>query len=298
MRMTWFKVVPLVVAAVFFTSVTFASADTGEERSPKPHSGYDGEVEKGWYWYEVVKEKPEMDTEKPNLTETVPPDVNPWDLSAEEFRDLFDKVKDTAVTSPTVQNVSRYIEWQDVARRKAVAFANVFQLVMQNNPEFSISSQYPTTTPGMNALVSIKSEERENLIRDATGEFALIYFHRPDCKFCKAQNGILRFFVDKYGWPIKKVNIYTEPEAASRFNVSRVPYILIVSKETGDYMPLSSGVISFTEIEQKLYNTIRYMRGDVTPSRFSLYEYQDGGPGDPDNRDEKAVLREFRRSNK
>jgi len=38
------------------------------------------------------------------------------------------------------------------------------------------------------------------------------------------------------------------------------------------------------ELEQKLYMAIRYLKGEVTPSQFSIYNYDLGGPGDPDKR--------------
>lgn len=269
---------PIIVLAFLLSLVVPSGAHAGDQTSGYG-PGYDGEVKKGWYWYEVEKEKPDEEENDPIETS---PDIDPWSLSAEGFRKLLDETKDRAVADPTVENVTRYIELQDVARRKSVAFANVYQMVMQTHPGFSTASEYPSVNPGIRALTLTRSDEVEASIREAAWDFALVYFQRPDCRFCRAQNGILAYFLDKYSWDVKKVNIYEEPEAASRFNVSVVPHILVVYRETGKYMPVSSGVVSLTDLEQRLYRSIRYLRGETSPARFSLYEYQIGGAGDPE----------------
>jgi len=148
----WFvKVLPAVAVLLILTS-SVVLAGIGEETETFPtHSGYGEDVERGWYWYEVEKEVPEEGKEE-FASDKASQNADPWKMSAEEFRKYLDDTKDRAVASPTVENVSHYIEAQDIARRKAVAFANVFQLVMQTNPEFTTTAQYPSTTPGIKAL--------------------------------------------------------------------------------------------------------------------------------------------------
>jgi len=248
------------------------------------HSGYGGAIQKGWYWYEVEKERKEEPSAEEDSPSPFDTSVDPRGMSVEEFRELLEKTKNDAVANPSVENMLKYIELQDVARRKALAFANVYQLVMQKHPEFTTASTNPTAVPGIDALHALKSEEVESEIYAAKNDFALIYFYKPDCQFCRAQNGILQYFTDKYGWSIKAVNLYDEPEPAYRFNVTTVPYILTVYKATGEYMPVTVGVSSLNELEQKLYRAIRYLRGEVTPSQFSIYNYDLGGPGDPEQR--------------
>lgn len=278
-----FWILTLICAAHILTVLN--SVALGEELHDfSVHSGYDSVIQRGWYWYEVEKEwKEEPATE---LDFSQPPDAlaDQWEMSVEEFKELLEKTKNNAVANPTIENMLKYIELQDVARRKALAFANVYQLVMQKHPEFTTASTNPTAVPGIDALHALKSEEVESEIYAAKNDFALVYFHKPDCQFCRAQNGILQYFTDKYGWSIKAVNLYDDHEPAYRFNVMTVPYILTVYKTTGEYMPVTVGVASLTELEQKLYRAIRYLKGKVAPSQFSIYNYDIGGPGDPEQR--------------
>lgn len=265
--------------------LTLNSSASGEEpQDVSVHSGYGGVIQKGWYWYEVEKEGKEEPVTELGSSQPLDAGADPWEMPVEDFRELLEKTKKDTVANPTVENMLKYIELQDVARRKALAFANVYQLVMQKHPEFTTASTNPTAVPGIDALHALKSEEVESEIYAAKNDFALVYFHKPDCQFCRAQNWILRYFTDKYGWSIKAVNLYEEPESVYRFNVTTVPYILTVYKATGEYMPVTVGVASLTELEQKLYRAIRYLRGEVTPSQFSIYNYDLGGPGDPEQR--------------
>lgn len=277
----WFSI--LICAASVLT-VSHPAVSGEEPAAVSGHSGYGGAIQKGWYWYEVEKERKDETAAEEDSPPPFDTPTDPWGMSVEEFKELLEETKNVAVADPTVENMLKYIELQDVARRKALAFANVYQLVMQKHPEFTTASTNPTAVPGIDALHALKSEEVESKIYTAKNDFALVYFHKPDCQFCRAQNGILRYFTDKYGWSIKAVNLYDEPEPAYRFNVTTVPYILTVYKATGEYMSVTAGVASLNELEQKLYRAIRYLRGEVTPSQFSIYNYDLGGPGDPEQR--------------
>lgn len=248
-----------------------------------------GNVKQGWYWYKA--EKKSKDKEKVEKKDTVR--LNPWTMPAKDFKKMLNDTLDMAVTEPTVENVTRYVELQDIARKKALAFTNVFQLVVQANPQYSTLSQNPTIRPGIKALTVMRREEVSTCIDNATGDFALLYFYRPDCHFCAVQNSILAFFTDNRPWLVKKVNIYEHPEAALRFNVTTVPYILLVSREFGEYMPVSVGVVSLNDFEDRLCRSVKFMRHEISPEQFSLYDFQKGGAGDPTT---KGIYRFFEKS--
>ena len=46
-------------------------------------------------------------------------------------------------------------------------------------------------------------------------------------------------------------------------------------------MPISTGVVTLPEIERKLYQAIRYMRGDTSTDSFTTYDFQKGTALDP-----------------
>ena len=55
------------------------------------------------------------------------------------------------------------------------------------------------------------------------------------------------------------------------------PTLILIQKGNQDYLPVSAGVISADEIEDKAYRAVRLLKGDISPEEYSLYEFQKGG---------------------
>ena len=235
----------------------------------------------GWYWYEKEAKqlKKTKDEKKPdeikNFTYS-----ELWNLHPDAFQNLVEVTKKKAVQSPTEKNMEDYLVLQDIARRKAVAFASVFTYVTQKQ-QLTTNDVYPITKPGQKALLSNMINEKNNVIRKSKKEFGLIMFYSNNCSYCSAQVSILAYFKDNFKWPVRMINIDEKPDAAARFNVSTVPQIILVYKKTKDYLPVSTGVISLEELKTKLYRSIRLMRGEISPQQWFIYEFEKNKSTDP-----------------
>ncbi len=260
---------------------------TGEEYlspgEPSNNAFYE-DKKHGWYWYE--KEPGELEKKeipKPdrivNLKAYTYDDL--WNMYPDDFQELVELVKKKAVQYPTKDNVKDFMFLQDIARRKALAFAGVFTYVAQDSHELTTKDVYPITKPGQRARVANIMQEKKSIIRASGEDFALIMFFSDGCSYCQAQLPILQYFIDNFKWPVRMVNIDENPGAAARFNVSIVPQMILVYKKTGDYMPISTGVISLSELKAKLYRSIRLMRGEITPQQWFLYEFEKNKSADP-----------------
>ena len=241
----------------------------------------------GYWWYEQEPEK-KSEEEKRQKPKYFMPSMKDyateqlWNMHPKDFQPLLDAFFDKAVQYPTEENVADYYRIQDIARSRANAFANVATLVWQKHPELNtLALDYPSNTPGKTARLKMQNREVESKIASSADDFAMIYFYKADCDFCKAQSSILKFFVEKYHWQIKKVDIESAPELAARFNVSTVPFLLLIYKHSTESLPVAVGVTTLDEIEQRLYRGIRLLGGEITPEEFNMYEYQRGGGFDP-----------------
>ncbi len=248
------------------------------------------DAKRGWYWYEEESEKVEETTEAKGMellkTRRVPslkeyPVNTLWNMHPDDFQALLTDFQKKAVMHPSVENVREYLIVQDIARRKALAYANVATLVVQMNPELSLNKDYPLTAPGRVARARQQKSNLEEKILSSRDDFGLVYFYSGDCPFCDAQKNILSYFVNKYGWQIKEVEINERPDLAVSFHVKTVPFLLLIYKHSKDSIPVSVGVTSLDEIEHRLYRSIRLLRGESTPEGYSLYEFQRGGGLDP-----------------
>ena len=95
-------------------------------------------------------------------------------------------------------------------------------------------------------------------------EHGLIFFFRSDCPYCHAMAPTIRMLADRYGIEVLGVSIdgqglpdFPSPRdgrtQAAAWGVERVPALFIGSKKTGDRAPVGFGMMSFTEIVNRLF---------------------------------------------
>ena len=269
-----------------------AGSQAQDEGVPKFYEN----IKEGWFWYhdpalkteeEPVQEKSQAqnlqqqenryrstDLEKVSLEAL-------WKMYPDDFQELLDHVQNLAVQAPTEENTLRYLIMQDVARRKALAYTNSAMYVTQKYGNlFNVNQVYPTSKPGVTARIQMQNQETLQTIANARDNHAMVYFTSPTCGFCEKQSRILAYFVDKYGWTIKPVDISRQPGIAARFGIETTPTLLLIRKGIEDYMTVSVGVVTLTELERKLYRAIRYLQGETRDNNFLMYDFQKGSAFD------------------
>ena len=250
----------------------------------------------GWFWYHdpTAETEGEQSQESTQVQKLQQPENRyrgtdleqvsleaMWKMYPDDFQELLDHVQNLAVQAPTEENTLRYLVMQDVARRKALAYTNSAMYVTQKYGNlFNVNQVYPTSKPGVTARVQMQNQEIGQTIVDARVNHALIYFTSPTCGFCEKQNGILAYFVDKYGWTIKPVDISRQPGISARFGIETTPTLLLIKKGLENYMTVSVGVVTLTELERKLYRAVRYLQGETRDDNFLMYEFQKGSAFD------------------
>ena len=275
-----------------FTTAAFADQENLIEndatqvkiRAPQSVPFYNGR-EEGWYDYlqapkKLVKKKQKEKRRDLKLSDYSVKQL--WNMYPDDFKALQTRFLKQAVQYPTEQNVVAYMTLADISRRKALAFTNVETMMSQQHPELTTQGNYPTNTPGQTALVRMRMQEEDQTILNNRDDFALIIFTQQGCGYCKAQESILSYFVDKYGWPVRDEDIHQKPNLATRFNITTTPTILLVSKQFQKYMPISVGVITMSDLTDRLYRSIRYMKGEITPKQWFMYNFQRGTSEDAD----------------
>jgi conjugal transfer pilus assembly protein TraF len=201
-----------------------------------------------------------------------------WDMYPDDFQTLLNDFQKKAVQKPTEANVKEYITMQDIARRKAVAYTNVQQLVMQKEPDLSLPRA--ELAPVRDANVQMERSVKDRILA-SRDDYALIFFYQNGCPYCESQKNILGFLANASKWLIKPVNIGTDPALASRFNVSVTPTILLIKKGREDYLTLGTGIMPEDLLFERMYDGIRLMEGEIKPEQYGVREYQKGTPMDP-----------------
>lgn len=251
--------------------------------SPEAPKDYYRDHKRGWYWYEkekIAKEKEEKKNDKakqhhvPYMKDYTVETL--WNMHPDDFQPLLLDFQKKAVMNPTEQNVKEYYEIQDIARRKSLAFANATAYVMQKYPELNVAADYPTAVPGRAALTRMQSSEISDRLSRARDDFGLIYFYSPSCQYCIEQEKIVDMFQKNHGWEIKKVNRDENPALVQMFDVRMVPYLLLIYRHSKDAIPVAAGVTALSEMEERIYRSVRLLTGEITPEEYSTYDFQKG----------------------
>ncbi|RJP85685.1 MAG: conjugal transfer protein TraF [Desulfobacteraceae bacterium] len=267
---------------VWMAQSVFAAPELPGDKTGNPSPSFYKAKKQGWYWYQKDPEKNQRKESKrklPKLEDYTTEQL--WDMHPDDFQELLNNFMKKAVQAPDEKNVMDYLIVQDIARRKSLAFASVMSYVDQKNQELGTQSVYPVTAPGQSALVSMRVREQEETIASGREQFALIMFTRQGCDFCESQKSILDFFINKYAWPVRTVDIDAYPDMGARFDVTMTPTLIMVDKQSGKSMPISVGVISMSDLALKLYRSIRYMRGEITPQQWFMHDFEKGKSNDP-----------------
>jgi conjugal transfer pilus assembly protein TraF len=230
---------------------------------------------KGWYWYETEPKEEEAKTAMGYSYEEL------WNMYPDDFQALLKQTMKIAVQYPTEKNVLTYLGMQDIARRKSMAFASVVGYVGQAHPGLSNADVHPVIRPGRTALAETKQDEVAKTITESSGDFALVMFIQKECRFCDVQKSILKFFTARYGWNIRYIDIDMYPDIASRFGIEQTPSLVLISKESKDYIPVSVGVVSLRDLNNRIYRSIRLFSGKIRPEQWYLYDFEKNAGSDP-----------------
>lgn len=225
------------------------------------------------------KEKPEAPVFIPSMADY--PLATLWKMHPDRFRPLLDAFHKKAVMDPTEANVYDYLVMQDIARRRSAGMANVTGYVLQKHPELDPGKDMPLAAPGRAARVRMQRGEISRTILAGRADHALLYFSRKSCPYCAVQKNILAFFRDRYGWPVKEIDIEASPDLAARFDIRTTPTLLLIGRNRGEFIPVAAGVVSLDSLEQRLYRGVRLLAGEITPEEYSTYDFEKGGAYDP-----------------
>lgn len=273
-----------------FTSSAVYAKVSQNNRLPYYHAP----GKEGWWWYHDPAKLEKKEEEKEKTVTKTPEAKTPDEpfkplkdytyeellyMHPDEFSKLYEYYLKKAVQKPTEESVYEFYNLADVARKKALLFSHLAGYIWQKYPELSTERDVPIVGPGITGKKDLIKVELQNYARKNATEYGYIVFTQPGCQYCDIQLRILKF-AESDGIPVKVVDISKNPVAQAKFGISVTPTIIVVDRKTGQYMPISSGVISLDEIYTRTARAIRIMNGE-SPELYGIYEFQKGSSLDP-----------------
>lgn len=202
-------------------------------------------------------------------------------MHPKDLEQLLESYKDYAIWKQTPESVQWYYQVQDAVRLKSRAFMNVTEMVMLENPQLNMQTEYPTNPVGQAARYKARLDEIEARLHAERDQVALIMLSQDGCEYCEAQRGILKYFQSKYGWDVREMDVREHPEAMARFGTEYTPTTIVIFRGRADWQPVALGVETLERVEESTYRAIRYVNGEVTPEQYTLEARHDGGIYDP-----------------
>ena len=238
-------------------------------------NGFYEDKNRGWYKYEVIAVDEDIDNQTDNISKEfklVKPIV-PWEridtMHPKEFSQVLEKVESYAMSYRSLETFEDYARLRSVALNRSMEFANVGALWSQLNPQDSNESWYPMSGYGRASYQVATSDIKTEYLRENKDKFGLLYFYRNDCPYCVRQTPIIEFYENKNGWDVIYINADESPDALIKFKVETVPTMVLVDRASEKWLPLTVGLHTMDEIEDRVYRTIKYIKGDTNEKDFN-----------------------------
>lgn len=261
-----FKKGLLLTFGAMFAANVFAAASVND-RVDTSSSFYENS-EDGWFWYKDEKEESLRPEEK-----KLPPEEqlkNAEDtekaFSVAWLRKNIPRYRDLAIDNPTPENVKAFLLVQRVMLDKAENFATAVQTQVVGDALVDESARRGLSTVAANSLNAKGIEESRKLLASLSDKVGIFFFFSSTCPYCKAQEPILGYFTNRYDIAVMGVSVDGnslnpngnepfpwKPDAglAQQLGLTHFPALVLVTPQ-GDAEPISQGILSLNEIEQRI----------------------------------------------
>ena len=216
---------------------------------------YDRKAE-GWHWYELRPVISNQSSEKKSPIQAL-----------QAFKGQIAKLKATAVMNPTFENVRAYMQIQKALMDRSGQFARKWLEVVYTTPSLDYSIKHPTSQVGRHVYLDQQQHQMDTQIRKLAKTHGLFFFY-SDCPYCKKFAPIVKAFSQKYGWQVLAIStdgtmLPEFPDArinngsAQVLGVRHLPTLLAVEPKTGEVIPLSYGLSTHDQIEDRIRVLLR-----------------------------------------
>ena len=256
------------ISIAILCSINFqAHSATGEKSVFDYDSIWKCDTQKrNWYCDESEQKKPPLDLKKEVATPQ--PKKGFKDLNkietVEELQAEVQHRLSLATMNPTPQNMEKIIEVNTFMMDKSSVFADQWRRFVWQNPQHDYSLKNPSNNSAIRVNNQIKTDNKENYLKNISKEHGLIFFFRSDCPYCHQYAPTLKMLSDMYGIEVLAVSIdggglpdfpnFRDGRAvAQQWGIEKVPATFIASKKTNERAPIGFGVMSLQEIIERIW---------------------------------------------
>jgi conjugal transfer pilus assembly protein TraF len=225
----------------------------------------------GWFWYQDPKieaPKPKKSPPKIQAPSAAMPALSP----TQQMEALNKRVTDTlnmAILNPTEANLREYAKVYYEVIDKGQHFSDAYKIMLMKNPEFDYSLKFPTNHNARAVYDKQESLKTQQAIRQFAQNHGFFFFFSSNCEYCHHFAPTLKRFADKYGIYIMPISMdggglpeFPKPArdngTARALNVTSWPALYAVNTKTKQIVPITNGVVSVSELEERVVNYVQY----------------------------------------
>lgn len=226
----------------------------------------DNSYANGWYWGKDIHPEDEKNAKPQMVTKIVRPNKSNSEILSDINKEI-DELKATAILNPTSYNVANYIAAQNRVVNMASNFTKRWDSTMTQKPELNYISTHPTNNYAQQILAAEKQDNTQAALNVFAKDYGLIFFFKGQDKLAAFQSKIIKSITAKYNIAIIPVAINNVPNEyfpnltqdngrASKLGIKITPAIIAMHSKTGNTTPLAFGVVSESELEERISNFI------------------------------------------
>lgn len=219
---------------------------------------YYADHEVGWFWYDDPKDIIQEHA-KPTPVKSTDPNV-----IVNAAKQKISSALNQAIISPTVENITKYIELQEAMGARAEKFSVLWQQALLKRPDLNYSLKHPTNNVALQVYHEEESRGKEAAIAAFAKKTGLFFFYKSSCPYCQRFAPILKNFAAHYGLTIIPVTMDGVPlpefpdsrmdnGQSKQFQVSVTPSLYAVNPYTKKAFPVAYGLTSETELRENIY---------------------------------------------
>lgn len=223
----------------------------------------------GWFFYDdpekaVAPQKKEPVAEPKEEPKKEQPVEKPL-LASEQLKKKGEELLSNAVTNPTEENVKAYMVHNKQMLEMSDRFSLVWQAMLMKYPELYKQTSTDSVT-----------KETEDTVKSLRFTAALLFIYTSTCEFCQKTAPVIAEFQRKYDFTVLPVtmdgiplevlpNTVPDNGISARLGIETVPAIYLAYPGEDRFERISTGFLSLTELERKIYQLTKYQ----APSRSS-----------------------------
>ncbi|MBY0272767.1 MAG: type-F conjugative transfer system pilin assembly protein TraF [Alphaproteobacteria bacterium] len=233
----------------------------------------------GWHWYEEFPRDNKIEERKKTPSGRNSPfrsspfsSPTPTEKIEAQRKELQTKLH-TAILEPSHENIITYILVQKALMDQSQRFSESWQRVVMTTPALDETLIHPVDQNARHIYYQEKHQEITKRIKALAQEYGLFFFFKGECSYCHHFAPVVKHFAKKHGWSVLGISLdggslaefpgaKRDNGMAARLQVSHVPALIAFHPSSGQMIPLAYGLVSESEIEERIDLLTRVQAGD------------------------------------